>query len=484
MDWQKDDIIMPLFGWMNKDGFRRFRRAYIEIPKKNGKSTLCAAIANYFLLADGEPGAEVYCAGTDRQQANIVFKEASSMIRKSGLIGMVNIIDSTKTMNYNDNSYHALAADADSSEGKNIHALIFDELHAQKNRKFWDALYYGGEARKQPMSIAITTAGYDRESICWEEREIARQVLEGIGDIAQPTIFGYIAGADLEDDWTDIATWKKANPSFGIIIKKENIEEAIATAKMSPAKINQLKRYRLNIWTHGENRAVEPEDWAACKEDFSESDLIGRECYGGLDLAAKCDLAAFVLSFTPIKKDEPVKQLAFSWCPREGIIDRTYKDGVNYELWTEQGHIEATPGKTIDFDYIERAIGAIYQKFDLRLVGYDRWGSWEVVPRLEKNYGIKFLPFGQGFGSMAGPTSDWLRFIQQKKIAHNGNPVFAWNVDNLVLNENPGGDLKPDKEASKEKIDIAVASIMSLGICLKECDLDNENATKMILAGV
>lgn len=485
MDWQKYQVIIPLFSWIKANGLRRFNRAYIEIPKKNGKSTLCAGLANYFLLADPEPGAEVYGAGTDRDQAGIVFREAASMLRKSELAGVVKIIDSTKTITYGDSMYHALAADADSSEGKNIHALIFDELHAQRNRAFFDSLIYGGAARTQPMLISITTAGYNRESICWEEREVARQVLEGISDIAVPHIFAYISCADENDDWTSEETWKKANPSYGLIIDPEEMKAACDTAKLSPAKVNRFKRYRLNIWTHGEERAVEPEAWRACAAEFDEKDLLGRECYGGLDLAKKHDLAALVLTFPPVKKDEAIKQLAYAWCPKEKIMDRTYKNGVNYETWVDQGWLRATHGETIDYEAIEITIGKeLREKFNIKIIGYDRWGSWEAVPRMEKDYQLVFQPFGQGYASMSGPTSDWIRHITQKRIAHNGNPVFEWNVCNLILQEDAAGNIKPDKEASKEKIDVAVASIMSLGICLKEFSQSQEEIINAILGGI
>ncbi len=356
MDWQRDDVILPLFGWKQADGTRRYRTAYIELPKKSGKSAMCAGLSLYLLLADGEPGAEVYNAAVDREQAGIVFGEAANMVDSSPhLKRRLHVVRSRKTIAFpaGRGVYKALSAEVATKEGLNIHGLIFDEFHAQANRQLWEALRYGGAARQQPLFIIITTAGYDRTSICWEKHEYARKVIEG--SIQDNSFFAYVAAADAEDDWMSEATWRKANPSLGVTFTVEDMRRAVLEVQNSPANENLFRRYRLNQWTEQDVRFISMVKWEEGAEPLR--DLSGRTCFAGLDLATTSDITALVLLFPDA--DGTYDVLPIFWIPEERAIERERKDGVPYTQWIREGYIRTTRGDMIDYDTIRRDINAL-----------------------------------------------------------------------------------------------------------------------------
>jgi phage terminase large subunit-like protein len=296
LDWQWREVVAPLFGWKRADGTRRYRRAYIEVPKKNGKSALFSGLSLYLLAADGEPGAEVYSAAVDRDQASIVFNEAANMVEVSPqLSSRLNVVRSMKriVMPRSRSFYKALSADVPAKEGLNAHAVLIDELHAQKTRLLWDTLRYTGAARRQPLHLSITTAGFDHHSICWEQHDYAEKVLDGT--IEDSSFLPFIAAAGAEDDWTSPEVWRKANPSFAVTINPEQFAEDCREAQESPAKENSFRRYRLNQWTEQEVRWLNMEKWDACATPLG--DLGRRPCYAGLDLSSTTDITALVLVF-------------------------------------------------------------------------------------------------------------------------------------------------------------------------------------------
>ena len=299
--WQRDEIVRPLFGWKRADGTRRFRRAYIEIPRKNGKSTISAGIALALLMLDAEPGVEVYSAAADRQQAAIVFDAASTMVQESpALAKFAEVYRREIRVPKLNGIYRVLSADAPTKHGLNAHGVIFDELHAQPNRELWDVLATSMGSRRQPMLVMITTAGYDRESICWEMHQYAQQVLRG--DVDDPSFFAYIAAAEQEDDWTSPATWAKANPGLGVTVKRDYLEAEAQRAKQVPAYQNTFRRLHLNQWTSQESRWLDMTAWDRCGGELP--DLSGRVCYGGLDLASTTDIAALSLVFPPVAEGD------------------------------------------------------------------------------------------------------------------------------------------------------------------------------------
>ena len=460
-DWQQEEIIRPLFGWKRLDGTRRYRTAYIEVPRKNGKSTLAAGIALLLLFADDEPGAEIYSCAADREQAAIVFDEAKAMVKASPVLSRrcevykrSIVVPGTRSV------YRVLSADAYTKHGLNAHGVIFDELHAQPNRDLWDVMNTSTGARRQPLVVAITTAGYNRESVCWEQHEYARQVQAEI--IPDDTFLPVLYAADEDDDWLDENVWAKANPNLGVSVKLDYLRNEARRAENVPAYQNTFRRLHLNQWTQQETRWLSLQDWDACGEPFNERLLEGAVCYGGLDLASSSDIASFVLCF-PSEVGEPEQYvwLPFFWIPRENMVERARKDRVPYDAWVRDGLITATEGNVIDYGYIVRDIEALGERFNIREIAFDRWGAFQVSQALE-GAGFTMVGFGQGFASMAAPTKELLRLLLDGKLRHGGHPVLRWMADNMVVSTDAAGNVKPNKAKSREKIDGIVAGIMAL----------------------
>lgn len=462
LDWQEQRVIRPLFGWKRRsDGTRRYRTAYIEIPRKNGKSTISAGIALCLLYADVEPAAEVYSAAADREQASIVFEEAKRMVEASPeLSKRSNVYKRSIFVGESLSSYKVLSADAPTKHGLNAHGIIFDELHVQPNRELWDVLTTSTGARRQPLTVAITTAGFDRNSICYEQHEYGRQVLEGV--IEDPTYFAYIASADEQDDWTSPATWAKANPSLGQTVKLDYLEQECRKAQASPAYQNTFRRLHLNQWTQQETRWLDLRAWDKCGAPFDAKLLEGATCYGGLDLASSSDIAAFVLDFpNEAGEEETHTILPFFWIPQDNLVERARKDRVPYDAWQRAGLIRTTPGNVIDYGRIVRDIEELAEVYNIREIAFDRWGAFQVSQQLE-GAGMTMVGFGQGFQSMSGPTKELLRLVLDGKVRHGGNAVLRWMADNVVVSSDPSGNVKPNKQKSREKIDGIVAGIMAL----------------------
>lgn len=459
-DWQKEDIVKPIFGWKRKsDKSRRYRTVYIEIPRKNGKSTLCAGFGLYLLFADGEPGAEVYSAAADKDQARIVFDEAKAMVEASPALSQYGkALRNSIVVRSERSTYKVISSDAYTKHGLNAHGIVFDELHAQPNRELWDVLNTSTGARRQPLMIMITTAGvYDPESICWEQHEYARQVLDGVID--DPSFFAYIAAAGEDDDWTSPVTWAKANPGLGETIKLEYIEGECRRAINSPAYQNTFRRLHLNQWTSQLERWLDLGAWNSCKRELP--DLKGRVCFGGLDLASTTDIAAFVLVFPPEEENGIYWLLPFFWIPEDNMIERVRRDRVPFDDWVRDGLISATPGNVIDYYYIEQTVRQLALDYEISEIAFDRWGATLLYQRMEEARQT-MIQFGQGFASMSSPMKEFMNLILSKRIGHDGNPVLRWMADNVVARTDPAGNIKPDKAKSKNRIDGIVASIMGL----------------------
>jgi len=457
-EWQRE-ILRELFGWKRADGTRKYRRAYLEVPRKTGKSTLSAGLALYLLFADNEPGAEVYSAAADRDQARIVFEQAKQMVEASPALSKFSkVFRNSIVVPKASSAYKVLSADAFTKHGLNASGIIFDELHAQPNRELWDVLNTSTGARRQPLMIMITTAGvYDPNSICWEQHEYARQVLEGV--LEDDSFFAYIAAADEDDDWTDPVVWAKANPGLGVTIKLDYLEQECERAKASPGYQNTFRRLHLNQWTSQEERWLDMTAWNACAREMP--DLKGRSCYGGLDLASTTDIAAFVLCFPPEEEGEPYWWLPYFWIPKDNLIERVRRDRVPYDAWLRDGYITATEGSVIDYYYIEATIRQLAIDYNIQEIAFDRWGATLLYQRMEEARQT-MVQFGQGYQSMSAPTKELMNLVLSQRIAHDGNPVLRWMADNVIVRQDPAGNLKPDKAKSRAKIDGIVAGIMAL----------------------
>ena len=466
IDWQ-ERIIRDVFGTIKPNGYRQFNSAYIEIPKKMGKSELAAAVALLLCCGDGEERAEVYGCAADRQQASIVFEVAADMVRMCPALNKrVKILASQKRMVFEPTNsiYQVLSAEAYSKHGFNIHGVVFDELHTQPNRKLYDVMVRGsGDARMQPLFFLITTAGTDTNSICYEVHQKAKDILEGRKH--DPTFYPVIYGAEREDDWTDPEVWKKANPSLGITVGIDKVEAACKSAQENPAEENSFRQLRLNQWVKQTVRWMPMDKWNACSFPVDPKALRGRPCYGGLDLSSTTDLTSFVLVFPPEDEEGKYEILPFFWVPEETLDLRVRRDHVPYDKWEKQGYLKTTEGNVVHYAYIEKFIEELGEKYNIREIAFDRWGATQMVQNLE-DMGFTVVPFGQGFGSMSSPTKEFYRLTLEQKLAHGGHPVLSWNVDNVTVRTDPAGNIKMDKEKSTEKIDGAIATVMALSRAL------------------
>ena len=462
IDWQ-EQIIRDLFGVLKPNGYRQFNTAYIEIPKKMGKSELAAAVALYLTCADGEERAEVYGCAADRNQAKIVYDVAVDMVRLCpSLNKRVKILQSQKKLVYipTNSTYQVLSADVANKHGFNTSGVIFDELHTQPNRKLYDVMTKGsGDARMQPLYFLITTAGTDTNSICYEVHQKAEDIIAGRK--IDPTFYPVIYGADESDDWTDPKVWKKANPSLGITVGIDKVEAACESAKQNPGEENAFRQLRLNQWVKQTVRWMPMDKWDACAFPVDPEELEGRVCYGGLDLSSTSDITAFVLVFPPRDEEDKYVVLPYFWLPEETLDLRVRRDHVPYDVWEKQDLIETTEGNVIHYGFIEKFIENLGERYNIREIAFDRWGAVQMVQNLE-GMGFTVVPFGQGFKDMSPPTKELMKLVLEKRIAHGGNPVLRWMMDNIYIRRDPAGNVKADKEKSTEKIDGAIAMIMGL----------------------
>lgn len=462
LPWQ-DKIIKDIFGNVKDNGFRQYNTAYVEIPKKNGKSEIAAAVALYLTCADNEWGAEVYGCAADRQQASIVFDVAVDMVDQCpALKKRIKPVISQKRLVYIPlgSFYQVLSSEAFSKHGLNVHGVIFDELHAQPNRELYDVMTKGsGDARMQPLFFLITTAGTDRNSICYEVHQKAEDILRGKKH--DRTFYPVIYGIKDGEDWSLEENWYKSNPSLGHTIPIEKVRDAFNSAKENPAEENIFRQLRLNQWVKQSVRWMPMDVWNKCSFEVDIEKLKGRECYGGLDLSSTNDITAFVLVFPPIPGDDKYYVLAYFWIPEDNLKLRVKRDHVPYDIWKKQGFLKTTEGNVIHYGFIENFIDELGTKFNIKEIAFDRWGAVQMVQNLD-GLGFTVIPFGQGYKDMSPPTKELMKITLEKKIAHGGHPVLSWMMDNIFVRTDPAGNIKPDKEKSTEKIDGAVALIMAL----------------------
>ena len=462
LPWQ-ETIIRDVFGTVKEDGFRQYNTAYVEIPKKNGKSELAAGVALYMTCGDNEWGAEVYGCASDRQQASIVFDVAVDMVEQCpALKKRIKPVMSVKRLVYKPTNsfYQVLSAEAYTKHGLNVHAVIFDELHSQPNRELFDVMTKGsGDARTQPLFFLITTAGTDRHSVCFEQHQKAEDIL--CGRKADPTFYPVIYGAADDADWTSEEVWYRANPSLGHTIDIGKVRNACLSARDNPAEENIFRQLRLNQWVKQSTRWMQMEKWDACAFPVDEGELLGRECYGGLDLSSSIDITAFVLVFPPRDDTEKYVFLPYFWIPEENMVRRVRRDHVPYDVWEKQGFLETTEGDVIHYGFIESFIEDLGKRFHIKEIAFDRWGAVQMVQNLE-GLGFTVVPFGQGFKDMSPPTKRLMELVLERNVAHGGHPVLRWMMDNIFVRTDPAGNIKPDKEKSTEKIDGAVAAVMAL----------------------
>ena len=474
--WQRDDVIMPLFGWKRKNGFRRFREGFIDVPRKNGKSTLLSGTGNYMLFGDQEPGAHVYCAACDRDQAAIVYEEARNMVEASPeLIKYAECFRHTISVLRSKSMFKVISADARRKHGFNSHCNIIDELHAHTSRELLDVLLTGTSARRQPLTLSITTAGFDRHSICFEKYDYAKKLAKGV--VFDDSFFQYIAEAPDDADWKDPLTWAKANPNIGVSKFMDYLADECRKAQELPSYENTFKRLELNIWTQQDSRFISSDAWAACGGVIDERELTNVPCYGGLDLSTTIDITAFVLVFLT----DPVSIVCRFWIPEDSIQQRVKRDRVPYDVWARQGVLSTTPGNVIDYDFIKAEIHSLKTIFDIQEIGYDPWRATQIAVQLEAD-GVKMVPVRQGYATMSEPTKELQKLIVGQQINHGNHPVLNWMADNLIVTQDAAGNLKPDRSKNIEKIDGMVALINALDRMTRNANHGSVYETRGVLA--
>jgi phage terminase large subunit-like protein len=467
LPWQIWYVIRPIFGWKNADGTRIVRTAWIEVPRKQGKSSISSGLGLYLLTADREPGSEVFAAAGDKDQARIVFDAAAEMARNSqALNGRLEILRSIIRAPRSGGFFRALSHEARLKHGLNVSGALIDEVHVHKTRDLIDVLETGTGAREQPLIVFITTADAGEEGSIYSEK---REYLENIaaGRVKDSSFYGVVYALAEDDDWTNPKNWAKANPGLDVTVKRDYIARQVQEALASPGRQNIVKRLHFGIRTKQTTRWLDMNQWDKNAGLVDESKLDGRECYGGLDLSATTDLTAFELIFPDVETDEQGgihHVLSDFWLP-EGNIDHLVKTTrVPYDQWIKDRWIHATEGNAIDYDAVIARILDAAGRYNLQSIGYDPWNAHHIVTRLRAE-GIDMQPIRQGFASMSPPSKELERLLLLKRLAHNGHPVLRWMADVVEAKEDGEGNLKPVKPSrakSSKRVDGIVALVMAI----------------------
>jgi phage terminase large subunit-like protein len=471
-------IVGSLFGWFGVDGLRRFRVAYVEMGKGNGKSPLAAGIGLKMEVADKEPRAEVYAAATKKDQAMILFRDAVAMrdqspklaerLERYGGAHCWNLFDK-KT-----GSFFRVISSEDSQSGPRPHCGLIDELHEHPNAIVVDMMRAGTKGRRQALIFEITNSGFDRNTVCWAHHEYSERVLTN--QLDDESWFAYVCGLDQGDDWRDEAVWPKANPNLGVSITHKYLREQVREAVGMPSKQSVVKRLNFCEWVGSDKPWIATDVWLACEHYLSFEEYAGRVAYGGLDLSGKNDLSALVLDFPT---EDGHDAFSFFWTPGEGIKEREERDRVPYSQWVREKHLQTTPGRSIDYGFIAQKIGEIRKQVDLRAIAFDRWRIDDLLRELDdigivceivqpgeepKNRSaLMLVPHGQGFKDMSPAVETLETTILNGEMRVAKNPAMTMCALNAACVTDPAGSRKFDKRPGKStgRIDGTVALAMA-----------------------
>lgn len=469
-EWQKNRIIRPLFGWKEiRTGLRKYRSAYIEIPKKSGKSFLAASMAAIFLDIEKEGGSEVVGVAWGKKQASLVFDATKGVINNSPRLKekcrvMRNVIEAPDHVG-GIKKYITLSKDAGAEDGLNPQLAIVDELHVHKSDHVIEMVEKSMGARKQPLSFVITTAGSDLYGVGYQRHEYARDVAEGIMDDERLLVCIY--GADKDADPFAEETWAAANPNYGVSVYKASYEAEANKARASSSSLNSFKRYYLNIWTQSADGWISDIVWqSSSKKTKIPYDLLRKyPCYGGLDLSSRSDITAFTLMWNI---NEQFYSLNWFWLPEDkGSMSADTKN-IRYRDWVKEGYITETSGNVVDYTFILAKLSELQKDYDIRMVAYDNWNSQHLVPDLVEK-GLDLIEFRQGFKSMNAPTKELEAIIMKKKFEHFGNPVLRWMAGNVEIQTDPAENIKvvKDRNNREKKVDGIISNIMCMGLWLE-----------------
>ena len=472
-------ILTTTYGWVKdggaQDGKRRFRRAYTEVPRGNGKSALLSGLTLYALGADGEGGAEVYSAATTREQAKIVFRDSQSMIRKRPelmrrlqLSVEAHSISNKKTAGI----YRALSSKSNSLDGLNLHFGCLDELHAHKTREIYDVLETALGKRVQSMLFAITTSGSNRSGICYEVRDYVIKILRGT--VTDESVFGVVYTIDEGDDWTQEKTWKKANPNWGVSVQPDVIGNLAAKAMQMPSAVNNFLTKHLDVWVSSDVAWMDMRNWDACADPTLDEDAFtGEECVIALDLASKVDLAARVKVFRRFIAG--VAHYYFFgqyYLPEQAIADQR---NAQYGGWERMELINVTPGEVIDIDQIETDVKSEASIYQVREIAFDPFQAMQLSNRLTAD-GFTMIEVRPTVLNFSEPMKEIEALVRQRRLHHNGDPAMAWMISNVVCHTDAKDNIYPRKERPENKIDGPVALIMCIArwtVVEEEANIDS-----------
>jgi phage terminase large subunit-like protein len=486
LDWQHS-LLWDVYGTVNERGYRQYRYAYLEMPKKNGKTTMIAGIALYHLVCDG-PGGQIYCCAAEKKQAGLVYKAAVGMIEQDPeLAELLKVKDSTKEIINRETGtvLTVLSAEAYSKHGVNPTVVIFDELHAQPDRGLWDVMTFGaGAARKEPIWWVITTAGDDpdRHSIGFEIHEQAIKIRDG--ELIDPTWYVRIYGVpddfgmEKEDksleveDIYDEELWYRVNPSLGHTINIESVRQEAVAARNSPAAEKLFRWLRLNQWLSLKRIGWQPLSlWDRTVGDWELADLIGKKCYPGIDLSSTTDITGAVYLFPPQDGFDDWRFIQDAWIPEDSMKERVKRDGVPYDRWLNQGYIHATPGNVVDYDFVEARLLAANQQYNIPSGGSDPWNSRMLTQRLIQR-GLDIVEIPQNMKHLSPAMKMVEQLMKSGRMTHEKNPVARWCWGNMVIVADGNENIKPMKNKAIERIDLTVALIIAMATAMLFEEID------------
>ncbi len=448
-----------VFAWVHADtGLRRFRTAYNEIPRKNGKSLEAAIVALYVTFFDGEAGAEGYCIATKRDQARIVFNDCKKLVQSSGLRSRIAVL--TANLHRSDTAckLEPLGADRDSTDGLNPNCIINDEFHAQKNRGMLDVMETATGARQQPLNFQITTAGNDLMTPCGDQHDYAVKILGRV--LQDETFFAFIAHADVGDDWTAERTWRKANPNYNVSVMPDDLRALATKAKSMPAAAAAFQQKRLNLWVNASAPWLSMDGWRAGQSAWLASDLAGAPCWIGIDMSSKIDLTAVVLVFPPT--DTRTTWRVLPWCltPADTLEQRAHRDRAPYGYWVEQQLLHTNAGNRIDQDAVLAYVRQVAQQYDVQQIGIDPWNAGNLVHQLEDD-GFDAVEIPQNLAQMSGPAKEFEADVLDGLVDAGGNDLMQWCVSNVVVQRDNKDNVYPTKKRSRGRIDPVIATLMA-----------------------
>lgn len=460
-----------LFGWIHiETGLRRFRTAYHELPRKQGKSLEEAIVALYATFFDHEPGAEGYTIATKRDQAKIVFNDAKKLVQSSGLKNHITCFSANLHVDATASKLEPLGSDYDSTDGLNPHFVGVDEFHAHKDRGLIDVMETATGARRQPITFQITTAGDDLVSPCGDQHTYACQILEEV--LIDETFFAFIAHADPEDDWRDEATWRKANPNYGVSVKADDLRALATKAAHMPAAAAAFKQKRLNLWVNASAPWLSVDGWRQGQStDWTPDDLLHEPCFVGIDLASKLDLCAMVFAFPPAPTRPRWRLLRWVWTPEDTLHERAHRDRAPYDIWVQQGHLRTTPGTRVDHQVLREVLKAERERFDIEQIGFDPWHADMLIDQLVNEDGFaatQVLEVRQTYQGMSSGASKVEAEVLAGQVDAHGCPLMAWCASNAVVQRDGKDNIYPVKKRSRGRIDPIMAFVMAVSLYLRK----------------